>query len=535
MGGRAGRRASYRGNYFYRDGQKFPLVKAPDAFTLRLKEGRLPAQVATWAREPVVPTRLERTYGAKRLAVYRVPAPARDRTMEALRRDPCTQFCTHVYHRKGARVPEPFVLTDEIVVQFPPGRSRAALRRLCRARGIELGEPVPGLANGFLCRVTAAAGENALKVANRLVEEGHALAAEPNFLRRLARRGRPFVPNDPLFARQWHLENPGRNGARRGADVRALEAWTQTKGSRRVTIAVIDDGFDLGHPDLGGRGKVVAPYDFGEDDPDPSPGLRDAHGTACAGVATAAGGDGIGVTGIAPGCQLMPVRIPLDGLDEAVIARAFRHAADRGAHVISCSWGPADGTGVYEPLPLIVGAAIDRAVERGRRGRGCVICFAAGNGDEPVELDGYVSSPKVIAVAATTDQDRRAWYSDYGRAISVAAPSSGGRNGIWTTDVRGRQGYNPRGDWTGDFGGTSAACPLVAGIAALTLSVNPRLSAAEVRAILEATADKVDPRGGRYDARGWSPSYGWGRVNAARAVREARARRTARSRRGAGR
>ncbi|MBI2616305.1 MAG: hypothetical protein HYW52_11645, partial [Gemmatimonadetes bacterium] len=66
-----------------------------------------------------------------------------------------------------------------------------------------------------------------------------------------------------------------------------------------------------------GRGKVVAPYDFGEGDPDPSPGLADAHGTACAGVATAAGGDGVGVTGIAPRCRLMPIRLSLEGLDEA--------------------------------------------------------------------------------------------------------------------------------------------------------------------------------------------------------------------------
>lgn len=190
--------------------------------------------------------------------------------------------------------------------------------------------------------------------------------------------------------------------------------------------------------------------------------------------------------------------------------------------------GPADGTGIREPLPLIVKAAIDQALARGRKGRGCLICFAAGNGDEPVEWDGYASYPRVLAVAATTDQDRRAWYSDWGKAIALAAPSSGGRNGIWTTDVRGRRGYNPRGDWTGDFGGTSAACPLVAGVAALVLSVNPRLRAPEVRDILQATADKVDLQGGRYDRRGWSPYYGWGRVNAARAVREAKRRKSAR-------
>lgn len=232
---RAAQKDPYRGGYFYREGEQHALVKAPDAFALRLRAGRLPAQVASWSREPVAPVRLERAYGAKRLATYRVPARARDRTMDALRRDARTQYCTHVYHRRGARVPEPLVLADEIVVQFPTRRSRTAIRRLCRTKGIALAERVPGLENAWLCRVTAAAGENALKVANRLVEEGHALAAEPNFLRRMARRGaRPFVPNDPLFARQWHLDNPGRDGATRGADVKALEAWTVTKGSART-------------------------------------------------------------------------------------------------------------------------------------------------------------------------------------------------------------------------------------------------------------------------------------------------------------
>ncbi len=64
----------------------------------------------------------------------------------------------------------------------------------------------------------------------------------------------------------------------------------------------------------------------------------------------------------------------------------------------------------------------------------------------------------------------------------------------------------------------------MAGVAALVLSANPKLTAQEVRQLIEATADKVDPKGGRYDAKGWSPWYGYGRVNALRSVREARAR-----------
>ncbi len=110
--------APYRGNYYYRDGQRLALEKAPDAFALRLKEGRLPAQVGSWIKERIAPVTLDRTYGAKRLATYRVLAPELERTMEALRRDPRTQYCTHVYHRKGAKVIEPLVLGDEIVVHF---------------------------------------------------------------------------------------------------------------------------------------------------------------------------------------------------------------------------------------------------------------------------------------------------------------------------------------------------------------------------------------------------------------------------------
>ncbi len=97
-----------------------------------------------------------------------------------------------------------------------------------------------------------------------------------------------------------------------------------------------------------------------------------------------------------------------DGFDEAAISRAFRWAAEHGADIISCSWGPADGTGVKEPIPLIVKAAIDQALEKGRKGRGCVI----------------FSGPPGLVQRLRQGHLR-------GR------PSSGGRNGIWTTDVRG--------------------------------------------------------------------------------------------------
>jgi subtilisin family serine protease len=136
----------------------------------------------------------------------------------------------------------------------------------------------------------------------------------------------------------------------------------------------------------------------------------------------------------------------------------------------------------------------------------------------------------VIAVAACNDSGVRSAYSDFGAAVWCAFPSNHGHHsltpGIWTTDRRGRDGYNSgsdslgdaAGNYTNSFGGTSSACPGVAGVAALMLSVAPELSAAQVRERLKDSCDRIDEAGGSYDAQGHSPQYGYGRVNAASAV-----------------
>jgi subtilisin family serine protease len=138
---------------------------------------------------------------------------------------------------------------------------------------------------------------------------------------------------------------------------------------------------------------------------------------------------------------------------------------------------------------------------------------------------------ETIAVGASTNRDVRAAYSQFGAGIDIVAPSSGGTLRVETTDVQGANGYNtanaPAGDYcnandgTG-FGGTSAATPLAAGIAGLMLSATPELAPAEIREILRVTADKIDQPNANYDANGWSPQYGFGRVNAALAVQRAR-------------
>jgi subtilisin family serine protease len=229
----------------------------------------------------------------------------------------------------------------------------------------------------------------------------------------------------------------------------------------------------------------------------------------------------------------MPIRLVAGPTSDEQDAGAIRWAAENGAWIISNSWGPPDGAWfiqgdeVVYPLPDIVRDAIDWAADNGRSGKGCVVVWAAGNGNEPVGYDGYASYDKVLAVGACTDQGQRSYYSDYGSELDLCAPSDGGRtSGIWTTDLSGTAGYNAgsasfgdaAGNYYSAFGGTSSAAPLVAGAAALLLSREPELTREEVMQRITGTADRVDIAHAGYDLNGHSLWYGHGRVNTCSAL-----------------
>jgi subtilisin family serine protease len=173
---------------------------------------------------------------------------------------------------------------------------------------------------------------------------------------------------------------------------------------------------------------------------------------------------------------------------------------------------------------------MDYAVEKGREGKGCVILWAAGNGNESVDNDGYAKYDKVVAVAACNDLGKKSAYSDYGDAVWCCFPSNNGdpslTKGIWTTDPMGALGKNPGSETLGDaegnyndsFGGTSSACPGVAGAAALVLARNPDLGWQDVKELLRSACERIDEQDGDYDADGHSPKYGYGRLNVLRAV-----------------
>ena len=302
----------------------------------------------------------------------------------------------------------------------------------------------------------------------------------------------------------------------------------RSMGSSSVVVAIIDDGFDLIHPDLADVGKIVNPWDFIRNSPDPSPNYNDWHGTACAGVALGSA-NGIGILGAAPNSRLMPIRWGRWLSDESV-ERWFDYAREQGASVLSCSWGAAANVYVLSERQK---RAIRRCAEEGRDNLGTVICFAAGNDNLDIEATdksshyGFANHPNVIAVSAINSMDKKSNYSNYGKNISVCAPSSG-RVGITTSDVTGTfvfndntqayAGYGP-GDYYHEFGGTSSACPLVAGICALILSIDPSMHAKDVKDLIERTARKVGNLQD-YDANGHSTIYGYGCIDAEKAVEE---------------
>src|SRR4029453_14326759 len=116
------------------------------------------------------------------------------------------------------------------------------------------------------------------------------------------------VPTDPLYKKQWHLENVGQTGGTRGADIRAPVAWARTMGSPEITIAIVDDGLDLKHEEFRAKGKILPGYNFQDKNDDASAIPLNRHGTACAGLAAALADNDKGGCGVAPGCRLLPVR-----------------------------------------------------------------------------------------------------------------------------------------------------------------------------------------------------------------------------------
>ncbi len=551
--------SAQQGLVLQRGGEELALEKVGDRFTLRPAEGHsledLASLLGVDSIQPVP---------GLNLGLVQVGADRLDAITDQARASDAVAFVSHLYQMQNS--PHNWVyLTDEITVQFAASTTAATMQAIATDNGLQAIQPVEGIPYTYVFRLTPQATVNPIKLANQLMRRPDVLTAEPNVAMRAQLH---YRPRDPEYGRQWYLNNTGGTQIASTAHISVEPAWDITRGIRSVVVAITDDGFDLNHPDFQGKGKVVSPQDLKARDTLPLPeASQESHGTACAGVAIAEENE-TGIVGVAPGCSFMPIRTT-GFLDDQAIEDLFNWVIQKGAWVVSCSWG---ASAVYFSLSLRQRAAISRAATQGRNGKGCVIVFAAGNSNRPVSgavneqgwpqnalsgvvnwLNGFAVHPDVIAVSASTSLGKKAAYSNWGEAIAVAAPSNNAPPGIWlpqqgyvftappvqtalpgvgvfTTDRLGAAGYDP-GSFTNTFGGTSSACPVVAGVAALVLSVNPYLTAREVKQLLQETADKIvdsdaDPqfglRLGTYNASGHSQWFGYGKVNAARAVEAAR-------------
>jgi subtilisin family serine protease len=454
----------------------------------------------------------------------------RDKARGVLKKESGIRFAGRVLSDRVSKAP--VVYTENFFVKFDSEKAASACKRLLKSYGLELKRELEYARNAYFVGAPEGTGLKVFDIAAKLLAEPSVDLCHPELIREAQRRA--------AFPQQWHLKKTTIAGTSIDAHASVEAAWTLTQGENAI-IAIIDDGADIDHEEFRSSGKIVAPQNFSfpinhPNRTNPRPGSGDNHGTACAGVATADGN--FGASGVAPKAKLMPIRLAA-ALGSMQEADAFVYAAQNGADVISCSWGPADGRwwdptdpahDTVVPLPDSTRVAIDWAVQNGRNGKGCIIVWAAGNGNESVDNDGYASYAKVAAIAACNDMGKRAAYSDFGNAIWCSFPSSNGEpsltTGIWTTDRSGTAGYNSgiaskgdlAGNYTNSFGGTSSAAPGAAGVAALVLSRNPNLRWDEVRDILRRSCDKIDPAAGKYDQNGRSKLYGYGRLNAKQAV-----------------
>lgn len=395
-------------------------------------------------------------------------------------------------------------LGSTAIIQLATAADGGGIKAVADRHGLRVQRPL--MARAGLWLVRGGDGEDGVDVAVRLqaAHDSDVLEVFPNlaFQQRILAPVQAFVPNDPRYGAQFFFRELQMEGA-----------WAITQGSADVVVSVVDNGCDEAHPDL--AEKLEQGHDVITDDENPAftPNSQgNEHGTACAGLVAAVTNNDVDTAGACPLCRLTCTRM-LAGPSEPVPldadVRAFDHALEDDVDVVSNSWGFVDAI----PVPQVLRAAIIEVQQRGRGGLGAVVVFASGNDSREIADDELLAVPGILGVGATNNLGELTQFSNRGRSVDVTAPT-----GTVTTDISGADGNDP-GDVTVQFGGTSSAAPLVSGVAGLLLAVDPSLTADEVNAILEDTAEQA--AFARPDADGHDLEYGFGLVRADLAVARA--------------
>ncbi|MBE0637825.1 MAG: PKD domain-containing protein [Bacteroidales bacterium] len=299
-----------------------------------------------------------------------------------------------------------------------------------------------------------------------------------------ATSGLRWTPNDPQYTSQWHYNNTGQQGGTPGADISLQEAWDIEKGSSDVIVAIIDGGIDYTHSDLAGNMWSGIGYNFVTGS---STVTAHNHGTHVAGTVAAVNNNNVGVAGVAggsgsnDGVRLMSCQV-FTTTSNGGFHLAPVYAADNGAAISQNSWSYTN-QGVYDQSVL---DAIDYFNLNGGGDvmTGGITIFAAGNDNSSGQwYPAYYSGS--FSVAATNNQDIKAWYSNYDTWIDISAP--GGETNSVT--ARGVLSTLP-GNSYGYYQGTSMACPHTSGVAALMVSLGyGQLSSTQVANFIRTTTD----------------------------------------------
>lgn len=567
--------------YTYRNGNKVFLNKETDKFVVRAKSEEIEKMKAIEKIEEI-----EAVSPASTRVTLRVGDL--DTAMEEMRE---TNVTHHAYTR--ADNDAEFLVTDRILVTFRQPATDDQVNTFMAKYALLVLDKYSD--RDFLFQLTNATGMNPVKLVVLINEsEMDLIESCEHDLNKRMNKTTINLPTDPKYLLQWHLHRKLNNTA---FDARSSskceDAWQLLNhfGSSDVVIGVTDDGCKISHTDFDSvdkfaqwgymTGSSLISRDSISADPNLMYVTGSDHGTCCSGV-IAAEVDGVLTVGAAPGCRLLPVKWqsigPSLSISDSKMITVLNFIADK-VDVLSNSWGSSPES---TWASSVINKITQLAQNGGRRGKGIVFLWAAGNENCPIKFSGnlnvpydngynesgnwkgvstskifddnLVGIPGIMHIAALSSNAQRSHYSNYGTGISVCAPSSNSHE-YWRMAVTGLGILTTSGTstlFTAGFGGTSSATPLVAGICGLVISANPQLTAFEVVSVIQRTAGKdlnmapysrtpsapydvntawdispVPPfDNGNFSnvnhADGtWSPWFGFGVVNAEAAVAEA--------------
>ncbi len=290
-----------------------------------------------------------------------------------------------------------------------------------------------------------------------------------------------YTPNDPCFRNDdqcWYQK-----------EVKAPEAWELTRGKGNIVIAIIDDGFDLTHPEF--RGKIYKPWNVVSSSANVNTGKNSIHGTHVAGIALALANNDAGIAGIAPECKFMPVQVGdyNDKMSTTAIIDGLLYAINHGANVINMSLGMAipNSVNVFPPSvqrEIMTRYFLDEAklwdqIYQVAYKKNIIIVLAAGNSNVLVGVDPMQRSKYTIKVSAVDKHENKASFSNYGEFSTISAPGVH----IYSSVPGNRYEY---------MDGTSMAAPVVSGGIALIKSINPAISFNQIVDLIQSTGTPVN-------------------------------------------